>query len=160
MEVGCYLSNVKTSLLELDSYTQKSNDIYEKIIIKIGFDRASSIINAIHNNGDIAYTDFSQDVVALIKQYIDNHQVKKTCYKRLGELNEHRLYNAIIRIIYDEIDNLSFEGEINLHYIIEAIEVLDLLAYNDKSISAISGFFNDIHQKLLSLLAVDDYFNN
>ena len=119
MEVGCYLSNVKTSLLELDSYTQKSKDIYEKIIIKIGFDRASSIINAIHNNGDIAYTDFSQDVIILIKQYIDNHQVKKACYKRLGELNEHRLYNAIIRIIYDEIDNLSFEGEINLHYIIE-----------------------------------------
>jgi len=160
MEASCYLSNVKTSLLELDSYTQKSKDIYEKIIIKIGFDRASSIINAIHNNGDITYTDFSQDVIALIKQYIDNLQVKKACYDRLGELNEHRLYNVIIRIIYNEIDNLSLESEINIHYIIEAIEVLDFLAYNDKSISAISGFFNDIHQKLLRLLAVEDYFNN
>ena len=160
MEAIYYVERVKNCLLNLDSYTQKSKDIYEKIIKKIGFERASSIINAIHNNGDITYTGFGQDVVALIKQYIDNLQAKNEDYKNLGELNEHRLYNAIIRIIYDEIDNLSLEGEINIHYIIEAIEVLNLLAYNDKSSSAICGFFNDIHQRLLRLLAVEDYFNN
>ena len=160
MEAIYYVTRVKNCLLNLDSYTQKSKDIYEKIIISIGFERASSIIDAIHNNRDFADAGLNKKAVALIKQYINNHQEKKACYKSLGELNEHRLYNAIIRIIYDEIDNLSLEGEINIHYIIEAIDILNLIAYNDKSISAISGFFNDIHQKLLRLLAVEDFFNN
>ena len=118
MEANYYVERIKNCLLNLDSYTQRSRKTYEEIIKKIGFDIASSIINAIHNNGDITYTDFSQDVVDLIKQYIDNLQAKNEDYKNLGELNEYRLTNAIIRIIYDEIDNLSLECEINLHYII------------------------------------------
>ena len=121
MEANYYVERIKNCLLNLDSYTQRSRKTYEEIIKKIGFDIASSIINAIHNNGDITYTDFSQDVVDLIKQYIDNLQAKNEDYKNLGELNEYRLTNAIIRIIYDEIDNLSLEGEINIHYIINSL---------------------------------------